>query len=69
MVEGFAAFVQAAGVTDRTAHLIHRDLLSLGAQHVYEVTLEDRRRPVLILLGLDVPPGVVIFCVCHFLFS
>jgi len=48
MVAGFATFVQVAGVSDREAHLVLRDLLTLGAQHVDEVTLEDRQRPGLI---------------------
>ena len=45
MVVGFATFVQAASVSDRAAHLVLRDLLTLGVQHVDELTLEDRQRP------------------------
>ena len=71
MAAGFAAFVQVAGVSDREAHLgassSATSSLILGAQHVDEVTLEDRQRPSLICpwvfsfhLGLSFfPPGTV----------
>ncbi len=45
VVGGFPAFVQAAGLSQRAAYLLNRDLISLGVLTISEVTLEDRRQP------------------------